>query len=89
MDGAARGAVANSNVTGRVHGRAAHPAVGGVRGEGALLEQAECAGGGNGSAQLIPAHAHRGSGGNGMVHDQGFVVAEVAERQAVHQAVAQ
>ena len=40
-----------------------------------------------GIAQLIPAHADRVAGGDGVVDHQRLVIAEVAIGQAIHQAV--
>jgi len=51
---AAGGAVAERNIACRIHRGAAHPAIGGIGREGALLEQAE--GASRRLAQFVPAH---------------------------------
>src|SRR6266851_4166118 len=79
---AAGGAVAHGHVTGLIHRDAAHPAKHAVGHVCPLLRD-------NGSVvvrilQLVPAHAHAAAGGNGVVHDKGLMIPEVAVRQAEH-----
>ena len=79
--------VSNADVTGTVHSGAGHPAVKLVGRVGALLVQHRIAFGVQ--AELIPAHSAAPSSGiNGMDRNQGFVVAEIAIDEALHDLVA-
>src|SRR5207248_2457995 len=76
---------AERHVAGLVHRDAAHPTVVGIGRIGSLLENGEivcCI-----WSELIPSHPDTGPGCNAVVDDQSFVIAEVAVRQAVHEAI--
>src|SRR5215472_8521968 len=68
-----------------VHGRATHPAEIAIRREGALLED----GGGGRAPDLVPTDGGAAAVGDGVVHHQGFVIAEIAIGQAVHKTVSE
>src|SRR4029077_11217897 len=89
VDTAIGAAVSKPNISRRIHCGATHPSIRRVRGVSALLEYAESRIGGNGRAQLIPALPDVRSAGDRVVHHDRFVIAEVAESQAIHETVAQ
>lgn len=82
---AARGvghAVADRLVTRRIHGRASHPAITGIRREGSLLRNGGSA---IGILDFIPAYSGRAA--YGVVETDRFVCAEVPVERPVHRAV--
>src|SRR5205807_7926253 len=85
--GGAGGAGADGNITGAVHRRAAHPAVARVGRVRALLVGRRRSAG---AADLVPADTAAARGrGDAVVHDESFVVAEVAIGEPVHDPVGQ
>src|SRR5207253_4468172 len=61
VNAAAGDAVAEADIAGSVHRRAAHPTIGGIGSKSTLLVQGECGIAGDGGAQFIPPHPYAGA----------------------------
>src|SRR5439155_18856901 len=82
----ARSAVADGDIVRLIHGRARHPAVSGIRSEGALLIHPD------GTAEiqnLIPADRHSAAVVDRMVYRHTLVIGEFSVAHLVHEPVAQ
>src|SRR5712692_8638481 len=83
VDRVARCAVTNGNVAGAVHRDAAHPPKHVTRCVSALLIDDWILV----RPQLVPPHSMPAVDDDGMIHDQCFVIAEIAVREPKHRAV--